>query len=382
MNAVAFSHPSLSSRERISVAEAVMPETFATDDRLQQFGEAFAKSVGARVAIPVSSKAAALHVVLEALEVGPGDEVIVPELMHASTAAPIRYCGAVPVFVDVDAASWCATAEGVRQAMTPRTKAVIINDLYGIAPDVHRIRAVAHRLGIAVIEDATLAWGHTYLEHQAGTLGDIGIFGFDRTTTLTTGEGGMIVTNHPQAGERLLSRMRFGGAAASQNGGTQHDCRMSAMQAALGLAQLQRADELLEAKQELLSWYRQGLRGATGINLRPNAANQATIQPADCTLLVEPTSQLSAPRLVEQLAARDIEARLLPRPLSSLAAFANLPQAAVGRSRNKQAYQLINSAVVLPSGPAIKREHVAEVCAALKAIVGHRNQQSTRRMAA
>ena len=162
---------------------------------VQRFEEAFARYLGVRHAIAVPHCTAALHLSLASLGIGPGDEVIVPELTWIATSAPIAYVGATPVFADVDAETWCLSADAVRHCITHRTKAIVPVDLYGLTPDMDAIRAVAATHRLAIVEDAAQAIGCRYHDQPAGTFGDVGTFSFHGTKTMTTGEGGMLVTD-------------------------------------------------------------------------------------------------------------------------------------------------------------------------------------------
>src|SRR5262249_37298251 len=143
---------------------------------------------------------------------GLGDEVIVPDVTWIASAAPVSYVGATPVFADIDPQTWCLSADAFKQSITPRTKAVIPVDLYGNLPEMHRIRAVAHAHGIAVIEDAAEAIGSEYHGRRAGSLGDVGVFSFHGSKTMTTGEGGMLVTDREAVIERVLTLRDHGRA--------------------------------------------------------------------------------------------------------------------------------------------------------------------------
>src|SRR5439155_26866479 len=153
------------------------------------FEPAFAAYIGPHHAVSLLSCTSGIHLALAALEIGPGDEVIVPECTWIATAAPISYVGATPVFVDIDPRSWCIDVESFRRAITSRTRAVIPVDLYGDMPNWTELLAAARQHKIAVIEDAAEAVGAKHGDARAGSLGDIGVFSFHGSKTLTTGEG-------------------------------------------------------------------------------------------------------------------------------------------------------------------------------------------------
>ena len=149
-----------------------------------------------------------------ALDIGPGDEVIVPESTWVASAAPIVYVGATPVFADIDPDTWCIAADSLKECISRRTKAIVTVDLYGGVPDMALIRSVA--AGIPIVEDAAQAIGAAWNGAPAGTLGDIGIFSFHGTKTMTTGEGGMVVTNRSDLFDRMSTLRDHGRSPLNQ----------------------------------------------------------------------------------------------------------------------------------------------------------------------
>jgi perosamine synthetase len=321
------------------------------------------------VALP--SCTSAIHLALAALGVGPGDEVIVPELTWIATAAPVRYVGATPVFADVDPVTWCLSAEAFAAAVTLRTRAVIPVDLYGNLPDMLALRAVAARHGIAVIEDAAEAVGSEAQGLRAGSFGDVSVFSFHGSKTLTTGEGGMLVTDADAVHARVLVLRDHGrppGDQAFWNTEVAYKYRMSGLQAALGLAQLERVEELVARKRQLFAWYRRGLEGVAGITLNPEPAGTRNSYWM-VTALLDPRFGLRKEELKARLAERGIDTRPFFYPLSSLPAFADLPQAAAARRHNRVSYRLSPWGVNLPSALCLTEGEVAFVCAVVKEIV-------------
>ena len=176
------------------------------------FERAFADHCGRRHAVALPSCTSGLHLVLAALGVGPGDEVVVPDTTWIATSAPVSYVGATPVFADIDPASWCLTPASLEAVLTPRTRAVIVVDLYGDMPDWDGLRALAEARGIALIEDAAEAVGARYRGRPAGSFGTASAFSFHGSKTLTTGEGGMLLYDDDKLHDRCL-RLRDHGRA-------------------------------------------------------------------------------------------------------------------------------------------------------------------------
>lgn len=191
----------------------------------------------------------ALHLSLLGLELNAGDEVIVPDITWIATSAPISYLGGTPVFADTDSKSWCITADSFKENITSNTRAVIVVDLYGNMPAMDEILEVAREHEIAVIEDAAQAIGTEYKGKKAGSFGLASTFSFHGTKTITTGEGGMLVTDDEDSYNRcrfLSDHGRETGDKMFWNTQVAYKYKLSNMQAALGLAQLERIDELIE----------------------------------------------------------------------------------------------------------------------------------------
>ena len=197
------------------VADAAANDWYANAGQsVGLFEREFAAELGVRHAAAVPHCTSALHLAVVALGIGPGDEVIVPESTWVATAAPLAYVGAIPVFADIDPASWCISATSAERLITSRTKAILTVDLYGAVPDMDAIGALAEANGLAVIEDAAQSIGSSWHGRKAGTLGDVATFSFHGTKTLTTGEGGMLVTDRTDVFERVAA-LRDHGRTAS-----------------------------------------------------------------------------------------------------------------------------------------------------------------------
>jgi perosamine synthetase len=353
-------------------------------DYVQKFEDAFARRHGVAHAIAVPHCTAALHLSLAALGIGPGDEVVVPELTWIATAAPISYVGATPVFADVDPGTWCMTADTLEACITPRTKAVIPVDLYGLTADMAPLRAVAERHGVLIVEDAAQAVGSLYRGKPAGTLGDVGTFSFHGTKTMTTGEGGMLVTDRTDVYERSLVLRDHGRTKEHfrffYNTEIAFKYRMSNMQAAFGLAQLERLDDLVTKKRQIFRWYQQRLASVPGLQL--NA------EPADifqtfwmCSVVLDAEYGVSNRELMAMFAAASIDTRPFFHPLSGLPAYATSEQAAAARSRNRVAYAISGRGLNLPSALMLTEQQVDRVCEVLTTFLRGRTPSPQARRA-
>jgi perosamine synthetase len=369
-NRIPVAGPWVTDLEVRFVAEAAKNDWYGqAGASLRRFETAFAEKLGVKHAIGVPHCTAALHLAMLAFGVGPGDEVIVPESTWIATATPIHYVGATPVFADIDPVTWCVTAESIERCITPKTRAIIVVDLYGGTPDMTAISDLAMRRGIPILEDAAQAIGAAFQGVQAGALGDIGTFSFHGTKTMTTGEGGMLVTNRTDYYERcafLRDHCRtpegFKYFISEELG---YKYKMSSLQAAFGLAQLERLEELVARKRTIFSWYEARLRDLPGIqmNNEPSGTRNAYWM---TTIIVDPSYGLTNREMMDHLDRQGIDNRPFFPPLSSLPAFVGTPDVSRARERNSVAYRLAPLGLNLPSALLLDETQVDYVCSAVR----------------
>jgi perosamine synthetase len=364
--------PWITEKEIRYVSEAVADGWYDNSAKYQtRFEEAFADFAGRRHAISLPSCTSGLHLALLALGIGPGDEVVVPDVTWIATSAPVSYVGATPVFADFDPASWCITAENVAAVLTPRTKAVIVVDLYGNMPDLDPILDLCRTRNIAVIEDAAEAAGATYKGRPAGSFGAFSAFSFHGSKTLTTGEGGMLLLDDEAVYRECLAQRDHGRAPGDLmfwNHKIGQKYRMSSMQAALGLAQLERLPELIARKRTIFDWYRGALGNLPGITLNSQAADVCNVYWM-VTVLLDPKLGWTKEKLVPALRAQNIDCRPFFYPLSMLPAYQSFPSAAVARARNSASYAVAPYGVNLPSALSLTQEQVEVVASTLKLLL-------------
>lgn len=314
-------------------------------DYINRFEAAFKNHLGVGYAIATSSCTGALHMGMAALGIGPGDEVIMADTNWIATASPIVQLGAKPVFVDILPDSWCIDPEQVEQSITARTKAIVAVHLYGNLCEMDKLLAVGAKYGIPVIEDAAEAIGSVYHGKPAGSIGKFGTFSFHGTKTLTTGEGGMFVTNDSQLYEQVLTLSNHGRAWGQAKQfwpdvvGFKY--KMSNIQAAIGCAQLERIDELIRRKREILSYYRERLAPFPVLSMNPEPAgivNGAWMP----TVVFAPQSGVTREILQAAFAGENIDARVFFHPLSGLPMFEAQP-------KNVHAWNIPGRAINLPS---------------------------------
>jgi perosamine synthetase len=312
-------------------------------DYINRFEAAFRDHLGTSFAIATSSCTGALHLGMAALGIGPGDEVILADTNWIASAAPIVHLGATPVFVDIRPDSWCIDPELIEGAITPRTKAILAVHLYGNLCDMGRILAIGAAHGIPVIEDAAEAIGSEYFGKRAGSMGRFGAFSFHGTKTVTTGEGGMFVTNDPTLYQQVLTLSNHGRSRTQPKQfwpdmvGFKY--KMSNIQAALGCAQMERIDELIRRKREIFHYYRESLRSADEVRMNPEGSNivNGAWMP---TVVFDRKSGVTREKLCAAFAEENIDARVFFYPLSDLPMFEEVPDNLCARETAARAINL------------------------------------------
>ncbi len=267
---IPVNEPLLDGNERAYLDECVRTGWISSEGPfITRFEEAFAQRVGRKHGVAVANGSAALDVAVAALRLGPGDEVILPSFTIISCAASVVRAGATPVVVDCDPLTWNMTADLAAAAITPRTRAIMVVHIYGLPVDMDPILALAERHGLAVIEDAAEMHGQTYRGRPCGSFGTISTFSFYPNKLITSGEGGMVVTDDPALAERCrkLRNLCFEPARRFVHEEIGWNYRMTNMQAAVGLAQLERLDRTLARKRAIGRRYNAALEGVAGLQL-------------------------------------------------------------------------------------------------------------------
>lgn len=372
MELIPVAGPWITQKEIDYVTEAVTNAWYGNANLYhQRFEKAFAAYVGRKYAISLPSCTSGLHLALLSLGIGTGDEVIVPDITWIATSAPINYVGATPIFGDIDEKSWCLSAESFANRITPNTKAVIVVDLYGNMPDMEAILDIAENRGIAAIEDAAEAIGSEYKGRKAGSFGEVSVFSFHGSKTMTTGEGGMLVTDSYDIYQQCLFLRDHGRDPHGKmfwNNSVAYKYKMSSMQAALGLAQLERIEELVARKRQIFEWYKVGLDGCDGINLNyeePWVKNTYWM----VTAVLDEKLGIRKEAAIDWLREKGIDTRPFFYPLSFLPAYQNLPQARVAQKQNYNAYAASPLGINLPSNLNLTQGNVESVCEKFKQLI-------------
>ncbi|MEW6423863.1 MAG: LegC family aminotransferase [Bacillota bacterium] len=327
---------------------------------VSEFEERFAAFVGVRYALATVNGTAAIHLALRLLGIGPGDEVIVPALTFIATANPVVYAGATPVVVDVDPLTWNIDPDEVERAVTGRTRAVIPVHLYGNPADMSRLMDVARRHGLYVIEDAAEALGAMYDGRHVGTFGDIGVFSFNGNKVITTGGGGMLVTNDPELAARarlLINQGRALGAMEYEHLEIGYNFRLTNIQAALGLAQLERLSEFLSTKRRNAALYRKLLQEKPGLTWQHELREANSNWWLFSVLINAEIFGVDRYAVMERLIEAGVQTRPLFLPLTKQPAYKHYRL-----KKCKVAESLHENGLNLPSATFLKDKDIYTVC--------------------
>ena len=291
----------------------------SSGEYVTEFEKLFGEFCGSKYAIATSSGTSALHLSLLAVGVGVGDEVIVPTVTFIATANAVSFTGATPVFVDSDYETWNIDVRGIEQAISSRTKAIIPVHLYGHPADMTPILDIAEKNKLAVIEDAAEAHGALYKGQKVGSFGDTGVFSFYGNKTITTGEGGMVVTDNDEIAEKIFILRNHGMHPKRRywHPVLGYNYRMTNIQAALGVAQMKRIDYIVDRKRRNAALYKNKLKDISGLTMPPEATWAKNIYWLFTVLVNEEKYGISAYKLAEKLKERKIETRPVFPPVHS-----------------------------------------------------------------
>jgi perosamine synthetase len=350
--------PSLSGNEQKYVNECLESTWISSKGEfIAKFEGAFKSYVGSRNAATVANGTVAIHLALLALGIGPGAEVIVPTLTYVASVNAIAYTGAKPVFCDSLASSWQMDPEDVRRSITHRTRAILAVHLYGHPCEMDDLLRIAREHNLFLVEDCAEAFGTLYKGRHVGTFGDIGTFSFFGNKTITTGEGGMVVTNDETLHDRM-THLKGQGLAKYRE--YWHDVigynyRMTNICAAIGLAQLEQADNFVMKKRQIAEWYRQELKDCP-VTLQTEVGDIRHSYWM-VSILVPETADRDLLRL--SLREHGIETRPLFYPVHSM------PMYSEGYQRHPVAEDLGWRGINLPSYPGLERSSVKEICSVI-----------------
>ncbi len=318
--------PVLDGRERQYVLDCLDTNWVSSlGQYITRFEETFSAFCDTCRGVACSSGTAALHLALEALEIGPGDEVIVPAFTLIVSANTVCLTGATPVLVDVDPVTWCLDPARIEERITPRTRAIVVVHMYGHPADMDPILELAHRHGLRVIEDCAQAHGASYKGRKVGSIGDVGAFSFYGNKIITTGEGGMLVTDDRDLAQRaeLLRNQAFTSERFVHHA-VGFNYRMTNVQAAIGLAQCERLEQKIDRKIEIARAYTDLLseEAATGTLTLPAQASWARNVYWMYGFLVNESFGRDRDELRKMLADRGVDTRSFFHPLHDQPVYA------------------------------------------------------------
>lgn len=358
--------PVISLEAKKNLADAVESGWISSAGKyLSEFEENFAKIYGVKHAIAVANGTAALHVALMALGIKTGDEVIVPAFTMAASWLAVMYTGAKPVFVDCERETYNIAVDKIVAKITPRTKAIMPVHIYGHPCEMSAIMEIAQRYKLAVIEDAAEAHGATYQGKLAGTFGEIGCFSFYANKIITTGEGGMIITDSLELAEkcRKLKDLHHS-ATRFIHDGLGYNYRLTNMQAALGVGELQHLDEYVEKKIWLADLYSQLLADVSGLKLPITKSGVKNVFWMYAILIDQEQFGLDRDGLRQALKDQGVDTRDFFYAPSDQPVLKNI----IDAERFPNTEFITANGLYLPSGLSLTEEQIKFVCQKIKEI--------------
>jgi perosamine synthetase len=374
---IPVSEPFLGQSEIDNVLECVRSGWVSSSGSfLQKFEKQWANYCGRQFGIAVSNGSAALQLAVLALDLKPGDEVILPTFTIISCATAIVYSGATPVLVDSDPKTWCMDVDQVRDRITTKTKAILPVHIYGHPVDMDPLLDIAAQNGLAIIEDAAEAHGAEYSSKRNGTgrwircgsFGEMSCFSFYANKLITTGEGGMIVTDDPALAEKLrsLSNLCFQPARRFYHEGLGFNYRLTNLQAALGLSQVQRMEEIIQRKRSIAASYTERLKDIKGLQL-PCEENWARSVYWMYGIVLSDSISMNATEFADALRKLEIETRPFFLGMHEQPVFHR--RGLFSAEKYPVAERLARRGLYLPSGLGLKEDQITIVCDAIHSLI-------------
>ena len=328
-----------------------------------EFEEKFAQYIGSERAVSTQSGTAALHMALYQLGIGKGDEVVVPSLTFIATINPVLFVGAKPVIVDVDPITWNIDPQEIKKAITKKTKAIIPVHLYGSVCNIEEIIEIARENKLLVIEDATESLGATYKNRQTGTFGDFGCFSFNGNKLITTGGGGMIISNNQKQAEHIKFLVN---QARDASKGYYHpevgfNYRMTNIEASLGLAQLDRIDEFLEKKRRFRKIYQEVFNDLPYIKFQKESDNAYGSWWLTCIKIDK--NNIDIDNLKLKLKEKGIPTRRIFLPACEMPYLKKYSKSC------PNAYEIYNQGICLPSSTLNNEKDIKEAASIIREVL-------------
>jgi len=378
MYKVPFYFPWISKEDKKAVLEALGSRWLTGGPRTREFEEMFANYIGTKYAIAVNSCTAALHLAMRALNIGPGDEVIVPVFTFAATANAPLFVGAKPVFADIDEKTFNISIEDIENKITEKTKAIIVVHYGGQPCDMKEIMQIANQHKIHIVEDCAHSLGAEYMGQKTGSIGVIGCFSFYPTKIITTLEGGMVTTNDEKIAKRIAILREHGmtkGAFEREKRATWrynvvdlgYNYRLNEVQAAIGISQLKRIDEINKRRIEAAHYYTQKLKEIRGIITPYEAKDRIHVYHLYAIRVVRQENGINRDKLYKRLSAKGIGLSVHYIPLHLLTFYKKMLKYKTGDFPNaEKVYKEIMS---LPLYPTLKKAQIDYITEQISKIV-------------
>jgi perosamine synthetase len=358
---IPYAQPKFWGLEEQYMVDALRSGWISTGEYIQrlekQFLELLETDGDSHTAITVSNGGAAIHCILLALDLRPGDEIIVPAFCYQAASLVAIQLGLTPVFADVDSETYCVTAESIKKVISPRTKAVVAVHSYGGMCDVAEIEKMLGNSDITLIEDAAEALGSKLSGMHAGTIAEIGFFSFHAVKTITTGEGGIIVCRNPEISEKLRALRTYGSVKTKYwHDLPGHNLRLSNLLAAIGCAQIQFWDEIVIAKKEIADWYGEELSALGSVSQQQTLDQVDPLIWAVAIEIDEKCYPAGRDWLLEAMRNDGIECR------NGFYSPNQMPMFNTYRSSTPVSDRLAKNVLSLPTYIGIEKEQVKRVC--------------------
>ncbi len=351
---ISVSKPALIGREKEYVLDCLESSWISSNGKyIDLFEKSFAEYIGVKHALSCCNGTVALHLALLALGIGPGDEVIVPTLTYVATANAVRYTGATPVLADSERDTWNIDPEKIEELITSKTKAIIPVPLYGHPCDMDPIIGIAKKHNLYVVEDAAEALGSEYKGKKCGSIADISTFSFYGNKTITTGEGGIIVTNDDAVAKKvkLLKGQGMDPDKRYWFPVVGYNYRMTNIEAAIGLAQLENIEKFISKRKLIAKWYNEHLKGIKGITL-PVEKDYGVHSYWMYSILIDEGFGLSRDEVMDLLAKSGVETRPFFYPMHIMPVYTE------NSSRLKNAEAVAAKGINLPTFYEIEEDDV------------------------
>ena len=348
--------PLLKGNEKKYIKEAMDTNWISSSGKyIEQFENEFAKFCGVKYGIAVTNGTTALHLALVSLGIKKGDEVIIPNFTMIACANAVCYTGAKPVFVDAELNTFNMDVNQIEEKITKKTKAIMVVHLFGHPCDMKGVQRLARKYNLKIIEDAAESHGAEYNGKKCGSLGDIACFSFFANKIVTTGEGGMVITNNKRLADRCRSfkNLCFGNNRNYIHNDLGFNYRMSNLHAAIGLAQVEKADYYLNKRIGNHNLYKQFLKGVKGITLQSEEKYAKNVYWMN-VILVEKEYGMSRDNLIKVLKKAKIDTRLLFTGMDK--------QPYLKKGKYPVSDYLTKTGLYLPSGSGLKRSEIKYIC--------------------